>query len=311
MITDYGLYEMLSSIKRALTASRVRAVNPRRGMLILLLAALATLGACTGSFIYNRLDFIIPFYFGQRVTLEEPQEAQLKAAVRGFTAWHRTSQLKRYSEFLRGLAQDAQRPTTREEIEAAAETMEGFWDDLVAEILPQGAQLLRTLSPKQVDELLTNFAEDDENDYEEYCEPPPKALIGRRIKAMTRSVKHWAKTLTDEQKALIERTARRMKLLGCASLESRALWRAEVKNALFDDSDAAATQARLRVLLLEPHRTWTEEYREGFLTNRSLIIDMLAELDTTWSDKQRQAISRRLNAIADDLEELAGTGLQS
>jgi len=292
-------------MKWALTASRVRAVNPRRGLLILLLAVLATVSACTGSFIYNRLDFLIPFYFGQRVTLDEPQEAQLKAAVRGFTAWHRTSQLERYSEFLRGLAQDAQRPTTREEIQATAQTMAAFWDDLIAGIVPEGTQLLRTLSPGQVDELLASFAEDDEDDYDEYCEPPPKKLIERRIKAMTRSVKHWTRALPDEQKAVIERTARRMKLLGCAALESRALWRAEIKNTLLEDRDAAATQVRLRVLMLEPQRTWTREYREGFLRNRSLIIDMLAELDTTWSDKQRQAISHRLNGIADDLDELA------
>ncbi len=293
-------------MKWGLTASRVRAVNPRRPLLAtLLLFAVLTLTACTGQFVYNRLDFLIPFYFGQRVSLDEPQQAQLKAAVRGFTAWHRTSQLERYSGFLRGLARDAVRPSTREEISASLETMEGFWDDMIVEVLPEGTRMLQTLSPGQVDELLESFAEDDEDDYEDYCEPSPKKLFDKRIKGLTRSVKGWSRTLTDEQKGVIERTARSMKLLGCASLESRALWRAEVRRTLATRTDGRAMRDRLRTLMLEPHTVWTDEYRRGFLDNRARIIDMIAELDGTWSAKQREAIATRLNDIADDLEELA------
>lgn len=293
------------AMKWRLTTSRVRAVNPRRAALVALLVACATLVACTGQFIYNRLDFLIPFYFGQRVSLDEPQQTQLKAVVSGFTDWHRSSQLGRYSEFLRTLARKAQRPATREEIQANAETMEGFWDDLIAEVLPHGTRLLQTLSPAQVDELLTSFEEDDEDDYEEYCEPPPKKLLERRVKGLTRAVKSWSRTLTDEQKTVIERTARGMRLLGCASLESRTLWRAEVRKALVDARDVAASRERLRLLMLEPQQVWTDEYRRGFLVNRAAIIDMVAQLDGTWSAKQRQAIATRLNEIADDLDELA------
>jgi len=292
-------------MKWGLTASHVRAVNRRRALTATLLFAVLTLAACTGQFVYNRLDFIIPFYLGQRVSLDEPQQTQLKAAVRGFTAWHRSSQLERYSEFLRGLARNARRPSTREEVHASVETMEGFWDDMIVEVLPEGTRLLQTLSPAQVDELLESFAEDDEDDYEDYCEPPPPKLLEKRIKGLTRSVKNWSRTLTDEQKGVIERTARSMKLLGCASLESRALWRAEVRKTLATRADAAVTRERLRALMLEPHHVWTEEYRRGFLGNRALIIDMIAELDGTWSAKQREAIATRLNDIAGDLEDLA------
>jgi Family of unknown function (DUF6279) len=287
-----------------LTTRGVRAVNPRRAALAAVLACCVTLAACTGGFIYNRLDFIIPFYFGQRVTLDEPQEAQLKAAVRGFTSWHRSSQLKRYSNFLRSLARDAHRPTTREELQANAETMESFWDDLIVEVAPQGSRLLLSLSEEQVDELLESFEEDDADDYEEYCEPSPRKLMERRVKGLTRAVKQWSRTLTDEQKAVIEGTAHRMELLGCASLESRAQWRAEIRKTL-DARDTGAASERLRALMVEPQEVWTDEYRRGFKANRAAILDMLAHLDTTWSPKQRQAIATRLEEIADDLDELA------
>src|SRR5687767_11094408 len=134
-----------------LTMRHDRAVNTRKGTRALLLAAaLLALGACTGQFVYNRLDFIIPFYVGQRVTLDEPQEVQLKLVVREFTSWHRSSQLTRYSAFLRELARDSEQPTTRAQIEAASRSMETFWFDMVREALPEGSQWLRSLSREQV-----------------------------------------------------------------------------------------------------------------------------------------------------------------
>jgi len=288
----------------SLTASRVRAVNPGTRVRLTLTVLLLALSGCTGGFFYNRLDFIIPLYFGQRVTLGEAQEAQLKQAVQGFTRWHRQSQLHRYSEFARSLATNAKRPSSRTEIEAAARQMEGFWDDLMVELLPEGTQWLQSLSPQQVDELLGSYKEDDEEDREKWCELGPDKLLQKRIKSLSKSVKHWSGTLNDSQVAIIERNARAMQPGACPSLENRARWRADVRKELAN-SDRASLQSRLKVLVLEPERSWTEDYRLTFEHNRSVVIDMVAELDGTWTDKQRQSIAARLTDIADDLEALS------
>lgn len=285
--------------------SRVHAVNTRAAVRLALIAALLALAGCTGKFLYNRLDFIIPFYIGQRVTLDETQEAHLKGAVKAFTAWHRSSQLQRYSTFLRELAARAAQPTTRAEVEATANTLEGFLDDTMAEIAPDAARWLSSLSPEQVDELMERYAEDDEDEREEYCEPPPEKQIAKRSRTLKRSVKGWAGALDDAQEAVIERTSRDMRLTGCAWLDHRARWRAELKRALTDEMDETARQERLRELMIYPRNLWTEDYRRDFETNRALIIDMVTELDASWSAKQRQSIVRRLTNIADDLDELA------
>lgn len=271
----------------------------------LLFGLVLTLTGCTGQFVYKRLDFLIPFYFSQRVTLDDAQEAQLKAAVRTFTSWHRSSELKRYSEFVREVAERAERPATRAEIDGLAREMESFWDAMMVELLPEGGRWLRSLSPKQVDELIASYAEDDEDEYEEHCEPPPEKRIARRTKSLKRSVKKWAGALEDTQEAVIERTSREMRLTGCDWLESRAQWRAELRHLLVEEKDEAAVQEGLRRLMAEPEHIWTAKYREGFMINRGLILDMIAELDATWNEKQRQSIVRRLTGIADDLDELA------
>ena len=277
----------------------------RIGLSILLCSTL--LGGCTAQFLYNRLDGLIPWYLGGQVQLDDAQEAELKSAIASLTAWHRSSQLGRYSAFMRAMADEVGQPLTRERIVQAARTVEGFWVDIIRELTPGAAHWLQSLSPAQVAELLQSFAEDDEESRDEECTASPEKQLERRVRAMTRGVKYWSGSLDDSQRALIGAAARDLRPTGCDWLESRALWRGELRAALSIASDAPARDARVRALLQDPRPTWTEAYRAGFEANRDRIIDMMAALDASWSAGQRRAIQARLRKLAASLDELAAS----
>jgi hypothetical protein len=273
----------------------------RSGVLAVVTCLLVT--GCAAQFVYNRLNFLIPWYFGTKVSLSETQEAALKSAVTDVMAWHRQTELPRYSEFLRTLARETRQPVSRQQIESTLERLEDFWAALVTELTPGAARWLGSLSPEQTDELLASFAEDDADLHEEYCEPPPEKLTRKRAKSIGRSVKYWTGSLDDSQRAIIERAAADMRPTGCDWLESRAHWRAALKK-LLAENDAAAIEAPLRELMLNPERTWTDAYRSGFEANRTRLLEMFAELDATWSDEQRERAARTLEKIADEMDEL-------
>jgi len=275
----------------------------RRGALLAIVACLVVTG-CAAQILYNRLNFLVPWYFGSRVSLSDTQEVDLKAAVDAVTAWHRESELPRYSAFLRTLARQTKQPFSRQQIEDALDDMEVFWAALVAELVPEAARWLGSLSPAQADELLASFAEDDADLREEYCEPPPENLVAKRVKSIGRSVKYWTGSLDDRQRSIIERAAADMRPTGCDWLDSRARWRATLRNLLAESGDAAAIEAPLRELMLNPEQTWTAAYRTGFEANRSRLIDMFAELDATWNAEQRGRAARKLEKFADELDEL-------
>ena len=287
-----------------------QSVNQRRsairaGWLVLL--CLTLIGGCTAQFLYNRLNFLIPWYLGGHVTLDEAQEADLKKGIASLTAWHRSSQLKRYSAFMRTVAERIEQPVSRDEIEQAAHTVEGFWVDIIRELTPEAARWLQSLSPAQVDELLSSFAADDEDSRDEECTAPSDKQLERRKKGMTRAVKYWAGTLNETQQALIVATARELQPTGCEWLTSRAHWRDELKHALQAPGESQARDAAVRSLLLDPRPQWTDAYRAGFEANRSRIIDLMAALDATWTQEQRKAIQARLRKLAGDLDELAAS----
>jgi Family of unknown function (DUF6279) len=273
----------------------------------LALLCLALISACTAQFLYNRLNFLIPWYLSGQVSLDEAQEAELKSAITSLTAWHRSSQLGRYSAFMRSLAAEIAQPVTREQIERSAHTIEGFWVDIIRELTPEAARWLQSLSPAQVDELMASFAEDDEDSRDEECTAPSAKQTERRIKGITRAVKYWAGTLNDSQLELVAATAKDLRPTGCDWLESRARWRDQLKRALSAPGDAQARDASVRALLLDPRPTWTEAYRSAFEANRSRIIDLMASLDATWTGEQRKAIQGRLMKLAAELDELVAS----
>ena len=283
-------------------------VNQRRsGLRVagLALLCLTLISGCTAQFLYNRLNFLIPWYLSGQVSLDDAQEAELKSAITSLTAWHRSSQLGRYSAFMRSLSAEIAQPVTREQIERASHTIEGFWVDIIRELTPEAARWLQSLSPSQVDELLASFAEDDEDSRDEECVAPSEKQTARRVKSITRAVKYWAGTLDDSQSELVAAAAKDLRPTGCDWLESRARWRDQLKRALSATGDAQARDESVRALLLDPRPTWTQAYRSGFEANRSRIIDLMASLDATWSGEQRKAIQDRLTKLAGDLEELA------
>jgi len=61
----------------------------------------------------------------------------------------------------------------------------------------------------------------------------------------------------------------------------------------------------MRVLLAEPDRLWTSEYRTALATSRAELLDLLLELDATLSPNQRARAERRSIALADELRNLA------
>ena len=196
-------------------------------------------------------------------------------------------------------------PISLQQMEATSRELEGFWNDVIDALAPDAARWLQTLSAAQVEELLENFAEEDEEISEDYCEADDEELIERRTKSIARSVKYWNGSLDDAQMDVISRGAAKLERTGCDWVASRERWRAELKRLLAENREPAAFEAQFRELMLRPERTWTDEYRSGSERNRERFMDLLAELDTTMSAKQRERAARKLTSLASDLDALA------
>ena len=54
------------------------------------------LSACTTSFYYNRLDWLIPWYVDDYIDLSSEQKQSLKVKLEPYLNWHRQEELNNY-----------------------------------------------------------------------------------------------------------------------------------------------------------------------------------------------------------------------
>ena len=118
---------------------------------------------CSGTtFVYNRLDSILPWYVDDYVELNGHQERQLDQALQPFLRWHRQQELPRYLDLLNKVEASLDQPVTPGEVRSLYEGMEIAWLRLEQESLEWLLALGDTLSEAQVQEFLGYLQEKQE-----------------------------------------------------------------------------------------------------------------------------------------------------
>lgn len=267
-------------------------------------SSLLLLAGCTSGFVYNRLDTLARWYIGSLVTLDDSQQATLKEWLARTLAWHRTSELERYEDFMRELSNQVARGPDPGLPARSMAQVETFFQELGRQLAPEAGRLLASLKPAQVEDFFANLRKRDAEELGEEQGRSAADRQKRRTRSLTRQLERWTGTATPEQKAIIERTVAGMNAAGllgenAAWYESRETWRGELKAAL-TTGDATAVEALLR----DPSRSHSQVYLEEAAARRRQVLDLVVELDATLTGKQRAMLARKLVDLAEDLKAL-------
>jgi hypothetical protein len=117
-----------------------------------LLCGLLLLGACSGTtFVYNRLDFIVPWYVDDYAELDTRQDAYLDELLGPFLAWHRTQELPNYVAIVDGIQSRLGEPLTAQDVATIFAEFEAAYLRLEGEALDALLKLGGQLSDEQVE----------------------------------------------------------------------------------------------------------------------------------------------------------------
>ena len=61
------------------------------------------LSACSSSFVYDNIDWLLYWYVGDYVDLSTSQKAKLDERIASWQDWHRSTELKQYQKQLQNL----------------------------------------------------------------------------------------------------------------------------------------------------------------------------------------------------------------
>ena len=261
----------------------------------------AVLSACSNTFIYNQLDWLIPWYVDDYVDLTRGQRQSLKARVGTLLDWHRNEELSSYLDILDTVEADLSQPVTGAQVEQWANLMLAAYERIEAKMLPVAFELGADLSHAQMAEFIDSLQEGQEELEEEYLERSDEEYVEEVREYFTENLGDFLGRLTREQLDVIEVAAVSLQRFDAAWLEERARWIARLSGLLQREP---GWEEAVREALRERESNRTEAYRSAYAHNAVIINGTIADVLNLRSEKQNRRLQSEIDSLRRDLHHL-------
>jgi hypothetical protein len=273
---------------------------------LLLVSALVLLASgCAVRFVYNQLDWLVPWYLDDYIALEGPQKQLFESRLDAYLQWHRREQLPLYAEFLEDVAGRAKRGLKPSDIATIQRRTEELAQAMVIQLQPDMIELFAMASDKQVEKLFRKFAEDDARFRKEYLEVSAREQRRQRAKEALLYVERWTGSLRKEQRKMIDDWSQSYELMAEELLETRTAWQQEFRRILDMRQDRPAYEAAFKQLLANPTFGRSDALQQKYDRNEQAVIALYLQLDHSLSPDQRTRMVKKLRSYADDFRHLA------
>lgn len=265
------------------------------------------IAGCGVKTLYNQLDWLIPWYVEDFITLDERQQAELDKRLSGVLVWHRTTQLSEYSAFLRKAKAEIGKGKgiTEQQIDEIFLNFDASWRTLMKKVAPDIVDILLSATPEQKQELFDNIETRDEEFYDDFVALSEQERLTDRIEAMQENFERWLGELSEDQKNLIVNYANKFAPIHFDRLQFRYAWRKQFRKLMYADPRTAQIRQQLEQLFIDPRFLYTKQYQNKREGNIKLVKQMLLELDSSITPQQFEHLIEQLDKFAIIFEELS------
>jgi hypothetical protein len=267
------------------------------------------LGACSSTtFVYNRLDSILPWYLDDYVELDSSQDRQLDELLEPFLAWHRRQELPRYVALLDQVEADLDDPVSAAQVEGIYTGIEDAWLRLQDESLDWLLALGGSLSDEQVQEFLDVLQERQEEYEEEYLERSEREYREDSYESLLDSMQDYLGRLTDAQRDRLRAASLELRRSDSIWLQERAAWLQRLDILM---QRQPGWQQRVREAIALRDETVSEQYSATYEHNLEVIFSAIAAVLDSRSEQQDRRLRAELRDLREDLQSLIDQGQAS
>ena len=273
-------------------------------LMVLLTLSLVITGCSRVGLAYRNLDVIIPWTLNDYLDMNAGQKSWFNDKLKDHLAWHCTTQLPGYLDWLDRLQQMVD---TNQVTDAALQTRTVEAKQAIAEvareITPSAIELLKGLDDQQVREMNDALTKDLRKRQDEYLKPPLDQQIKERAARMSKRLDAWIGPLSASQQNRV--TAWSIALGGQNQewIGNRARWQAQFIEAVQQRQSADFAQ-KMQQLLVDRESLWTPQYRAAYAQTeaaaRGLIVDLMAESTA----QQRLKLTQKIDGVRSDFKAL-------
>jgi hypothetical protein len=274
--------------------------------LLLPLLLLVLLPACSSTtFVYNRLDFLIPWYMGRYVDLDRAQKQLLDEELEPFLAWHRSEELPAYRAVLDTIEETLDGEVTPDQVATMADELEAAWLRIEERALEWMIVIGTELSDEQMAEFLDNLREQQVEYEEKYLERSDEEYVEEAYENLLDTVQDFLGRLDWGQRGILEEAAAELRRSDAIWLRERAAWLVRMESIL---QRGQGWQQALRDAREQRDVTTSAEYVAVYQHNTSVIFAALSKVLNSRSDRQDRKLRGELDDFRGDLNTLIARG---
>ena len=273
-------------------------------LMVLLTLSLVLAGCNRVGLAYRNLDVIIPWTLNDYLDMNAGQKSWFNDTLKEHLAWHCTTQLPGYLDWLDRLQQmvDSNQVTDAALQTRTVEAKQAI-AEIAREITPSAVQLLQGLDDQQVKDMSDALAKDLRKRQDEYLKPPLAQQIKDRAERMSKRLDAWIGPLSTGQQNRVTAWSIELGAQNQAWIGNRAHWQAQFIEALQQRHSADFPQ-KIQQLLVDRESLWTPQYRAAYAQTeaaaRSLLVDVMAQS----SAAQRLKLTQKIDKVRSDFQAL-------
>ncbi|MBA2923278.1 hypothetical protein G9Q84_10270 [Pseudomonas sp. P7] len=273
-------------------------------LVALLTLSLALAGCNRVGLAYRNLDVIIPWTLNDYLDMNAGQKSWFNDKLKEHLAWHCTTQLPGYLDWLDRLQQMVdENQVTDSALKTRTAEAEQAIADVAREITPSAIELLQGLNDQQVKEMNDALAKDLRKRQDDYLKPPLTQQIKDRAERMNKRLDTWMGPLSASQQNRVTAWSVALGEQNQEWIGNRAHWQAQFIEAVQQRHSAEFPQ-KMQQLLVDRESLWTPQYRAAYAQTeaaaRSLIVDVMAES----TPQQRLKLTQKIDGVRSDFKAL-------
>ena len=265
-----------------------------------LIFVLLLVGCSTTTLIYNRIDFLVPWYLGNYVELTKSQKQYLDELLIPFFSWHRYEELPKYLEIINSTKNILEGEVKPEGIATISSNVEKSWFRLEREVLVWMTPLVSNLNDEQIQsflQVMQKKATEYENKNLGRSDNDYRQDIYEKIRD---NLQQFMGELSQQQLTVVKTYSEDMHRDDGMWLQNRKALLVSLSSILERDSGWKERLSRIN----QRDDPVSRSYRETNAHNLDVIYHLIAEVLNTRSEKQDKRIRRQLSKYRTDIETL-------
>ncbi len=257
-------------------------------------------GCSSTAFVYNRIDFLLPWYLEGYIDFNRDQKQNLNEQLIPFFNWHREEELPKYANIIGELEVVLNNEVEIDKIKLITLDVEESWFRLEDQIIIWATPLAEDLTEEQINKFIGVLQAKTSQSENQYLNRNDQVYQNDNYKRIRKNLRRFMGSLTNEQRTLLKTTSQNMKRVDGEWIESRKSFIEKLRVILQKDE---GWKERLQNIT---HRNdmVNLNYRQIYSYNTDLMQNLLVAILNSRTDKQDKKLRTQLLRYKTDINSL-------